>query len=297
LANSLSLQRPDIRLSGKEISGLAARVLVAGLVPPGAIGGAAEVVELLELIEGGALARLDEEKDTLADVAWRAPEVTAERADAAIADCGFVPAHFHGPALSDWLAAMVLETGEGSLRVSRVGVPVLLGAVPCLLAAQGIGSAVLLPGDKGLCRFRLALSKPGEWFVMTWPDGEVPAAVAGALAGDAAGLDGLRRFRASCHDVRAALEAGGPLPTVREWAMPSGDAFLAAFSAGAAASSLETASAIPGLRLTTSADLARLKAEALARGWPMDRPLWERLMAFADRSLIPTSERSRLGAG
>jgi hypothetical protein len=54
---------------------------------------------------------------------------------------------------------------------------------------------------------------------------------------------------------------------------------------------------LPGAPKITSDELLARKQFTLAHGWPMPRQRWERMMAFADRSLIKTSERSREGAG
>jgi hypothetical protein len=60
----------EVRLSGKEVLGLAARVLTAAFPPSGATGGAAEAVEFLELSGANGLALLDTEKEALTAAAW-----------------------------------------------------------------------------------------------------------------------------------------------------------------------------------------------------------------------------------
>lgn len=302
MANRFSPEHPVIRLSGKEVSGLAARVLMAGFLPSGATGGASEAIEFLELAEGGALAMLDRRKDDLAVTAWRAPAILAEASDAAIADAGGTPAHFYGPALADWLAAMVLETGAGAIGIARAGAADMLAATPHALARQGISSAALIAGEDGVCRFRMMLAGRQEWLMLRWPDGHAPAAL-GSLAGMTRpdGLDDLRATARACGDLAQALcAARSDALAERTGRLEPGSAVLAAFRLDPPEDMIAVVSQIAqanGLAVLSSRDHAALKTRVLAEGWPMDRSLWERLMAFADRSLIATSERSRLGAG
>lgn len=298
MASEFGLASPAVRLSGKEVSGLAARVLVAALVPPGSTGGTSEACEFLELTEGGALSRLDGEKEALLEVEWTTPTVAAEAADAAVLDFGGCPAHHAGPALADWLAAMAIEHGRGVIAVENVASAELLAAGAHLLARQGISSATLTAGQDGAFRFRLVLAAAGAWLQLRWPDGRTPVP---ADAGT--GLDDLLGYAGAVMQLASGIAGGQPAAfAARETARPdvAGRAILVAFvryDAPQADAIFEQAAGQAGVAVVTSVRYAQLKSDLLARGWPIDRPLWERLMAFADRSLIPTSERSRQGAG
>lgn len=299
-------QESAIRLSGKEVAGLAARVLMADFLPSGATGGASEAIEFLELTEGGALDRLDRQKEELLDAGWRAPVVMAEREDAALVDAQNVPAHFHGPVLADWLAAMVGQAGAGNIFVSNCGSVELLGASAHMLATREISSLVVVAHPQcGVCA-RLTLSGRQGWTMLRWTDGQVARVLAKPLAdwGAEAGADGLERLRRLGETARAlalmlaagnfGAEAAASLCSP----LKTGSALLAAFKIEFDAGSMPAVPADAQVsEVLFSADYAALKRRILAEGWPLDRPLWERLMAFADRSLIATSERSRQGAG
>lgn len=297
MASEFGPASPAVRLSGKEVSGLAARVLVAALVPPGATGGTSEACEFLELTEGGALSRLDAEKEALLEVDWSTPDVTAEGADAAVLDFGGRPAHYAGPAVADWLAAMAIEHGRGAVAVENVASAELLAADVQLLARQGISSATLIRTEDGGVRFRLVLAAGGEWLQLRWPDDQAPIA---ADAGPE--LEALREHALAVTQLASGI-AGGQAAALVACDIPkatTGQAIFVAFlheGVVKAAASMAEASPLAGVEVLTSMRYAQMKSDVLARGWPLDRPLWERLMAFADRSLIPTSERSRQGAG
>jgi len=287
-----------VRLSGKEVAGLAARVLVAALVPPGATGGASEAIEFLELTEGAALARLDAQKQALTEVDWRIPVVTFEEGDVACVDGQDVPAHFFGAALADWLASIALEHGAGALHVADVGSIGLLAASTYFLAGQGLSSAVLATDADGRPFFRLALAGQ-DWLLLQWPDGEAPVVLLEAMATLSADRSGtLRRIIAGC---RALAKEPAKFADRREAPdLERGNAIMVAFDdkiEPRALPALAGQAAAAGLKAISGADYSALKTRILAEGWPLDRPLWERLMAFADKSLIPTSERSRLGSG
>lgn len=297
MASEFGPASPAVRLSGKEVSGLAARVLVAALVPPGATGGTSEACEFLELTEGGALSRLDADKEALLQVEWTTPAVTSEAADAAILDFGGRPAHHAGPAVADWLAAMAIEHGCGAVAVENIASAELLAAGAQLLARQGISSATLTQAEDGAVRFRLVLAGGGEWVQLRWPEGKAPIAMDVAT-----NLDALRAHAETVVALAAGI-AGGQAAALAARDIPgatTGRAVIVAFlheGAVEADASMAEAASQAGVAVMSSARYAQLKSDVLARGWPMDRPLWERLMAFADRSLIPTSERSRQGAG
>lgn len=306
MANSV-VRAPAIRLSGKEVAGLAARVLTASFLPSGATGGAAEAIEFLELTEGGALDRLDRQKEQLLDANWRAPVILDEREDSALVDAQGVPAHFHGPVLADWLCAMAGQAGAGTIFVSNCGSAELLGASAYALATRGFSSlAVVAHLGRGACA-RLTLSGPHGWIMLRWADGQLPQSLAAPLehfGANAAGPHDLERLsglgeagrtlasRLAAGDA-GAVAAGSPCPP-----LASGSALIAAFEIGFDARSMPPLPADAGVSdVLVSTGYAALKRRILAEGWPLERPLWQRLMAFADRSLIATSERSRQGAG
>lgn len=306
MANSFSPERPAVRLSGKEVAGLAARVLSAGFLPSGATGAASEAIEWLELTEGGALRRLDRQKEELLGARWHAPEVVAEAEDAAVVDARGVPAHFHGAVLADWLAAMVQNHGGGAIQAVNVDGPELLAASAYFLAECGISSVVMVAHpDRDACA-RLTLAGVQGWQMARWPDAETArdlAAAVEALRSLRGRVGALRRITGICRGIAASAARGdaqafagprAPLP------IPPGNAVLAAFGPVGGKDMAErfpSAAMEAGFEVLSSRDYAALKTRVLAEGWALDRSLWERLMAFADRALIATSERSRMGAG
>lgn len=252
-----------IRLSAKEIPGLAARVFTSAVMPMGATGSASEAVEFLELTGQHGLAGLDREKDELAGAQWRAPAILEEGAGYAVCDPGASPAPYYFACLADWLAAMTADTGMAAIVLRHCAFRRYLHVVPYLLARRGLSSFVAERGTDANTASVVSTS------AATWRYSRLtglrqdaismPAHLPGGIVQDMDVL--LVGSRTS--EVQRDLLAG----------LPAGHYGI------------------------SSSEYAARKAAIVAEGWPVDRALWESLMRFADRSLIRTSERSRLGAG
>lgn len=252
-----------IRLSGKEVSGLAARVFASAFMPAGAVGSASEAVEFLELTGQEGLAELNREKDMLIGKRWQAPAILEEGLNYAVCDGGASPAPYYFAALADWLAAMATSNGSAAIVLRGVTFGRYLHAVPHLLARRG------------LCGF---VSKLGR----------------DAAEGSLVSLDGVewiyRRLKDFNPDDRALPQAlPGPRPS-------DGDALLVAARPSVLDLQPLYVSGVTRGELSSGA-YAKIKRAILASGWPIEPELWASLMTFADRSLIKTSEHSRLGAG
>lgn len=253
-----------IRLSGKEVSGLAARVLASAFMPAGAVGAAAEAIEFLELIGADGLRRLDGETEQLLDMPWQPPAIVAEGPGHAVLDAGRTSALFHCAVLADFLVAAVADSGGRAAAVVRGGkMHRYLGTVPYFLSSRGLTGLVVELADG-----KAALST-SETHGPSW-----------------------RYVRLA--DVRAdsIILPGGYTLDMAEGA----SALLLAFAESPGdlrAFSMQT----PRRFETTSDEYARRKSRILKEGWPVDAGLWSSLMCFADRSLVKTSDRSRLGAG
>lgn len=255
--------RKKIRLSGKEVSGLAARVFGSAFLPSGAVGGASEAVEFLELTGEQGLERLDGEKDILIDTAWHAPEILAENELFAICDAGGSAAPFYAAALADWLAAS-LQTGGATTILLKGGLlQHYLAAIPYFLSGRGLAGMVI------------------------------------NIEGDAVTLSASERSGASWRYVRLRSMplSAVPLP---EWlprdAMNGVTTILCGFGSSPWPIDPFTMPAEDRFEIE-GRDYSAMKTRILGTGWEIDAELWGSLMAFADRSLIKTSELSRLGAG
>lgn len=251
-----------IRLSGKEVSGLAARVLASALMPAGAIGSASEAVEFLELAGQDGLAGLDREKDELLGAEWKAPDIIEEGAGFAVCEGGASPAAYYFAALADWLSVMAAASGSGVIVLRHGTFRRYLHVIPYLLARRELCGLALERG-RGAVEVSWARADGNGWRYCG------PRPVAPGAVHLPEGLP--RQAREGGTTVLLASRRGGA------------DIGLDAFSGSG--------------HVLSSSGLAAMKADILARGWPVDPPLWASLMAFADRSLIKTSEQSRLGAG
>jgi hypothetical protein len=249
-----------IRLSGKEVSGLAARVFASVFLPSGATGAASEAVEFLELTGAGGLTMLASEKEMLSRTGWRAPDILLETPSYVICDAGASPAPFYCAVLADWAAATAAMEGSAVIVLQGGTLGHYLGAVPYFLA------------NRGLCGMAADLAPAGQ---------TATSAVAPDLSWH------YRRSLSPGREVIASM-AGLP-PRVAATA----DAVILA---AAQPFDLPGTGAGSGFEIG-SGDYRSLKTRILAEGWEIDADLWADLMSFADRSLIKTSEKSRMGAG
>lgn len=255
--------RDAVHLSSKEVSGLAARVFASAFMPVGAIGSASEAVEFLELTGQQGLAGLDREKDELVGARWHAPVILEEGAGYAVCDLGESPAPYYFACLADWLVALLADAGAAAVVLRRGAFHRYLHVVPYLLARRGLSSLVL---ERGADADTASLvSTSGSTWHYTRLTGlqrdaiPMPPHLPGDVGGD---MDALLIGSRAGETERV----HAPGPSAERWGI-------------------------------SSSDYADRKASVVERGWPIDRALWESLMRFADRSLIKTSERSRLGAG
>jgi hypothetical protein len=257
---------PHVHASLKELSVLPARIFTTMLLPPGAIGTAAEAVEFLEMSGQNGLARLDVDK-TVSPELWRAPRITREGVSRALCDGRGTSAFFYAGALADWLAAIAHAGEKGTIAIAGGAHADWLTAVPYWLARRGHSAAVVQIDDTGGVAAAVAIARGGEWRYDLVAGDEIPA-------DDDIGLDelsGWPSLERTGHRARITRSIA-----IVEPRAPAG----------------------PGWRpLLTSESLARTRQHVLRHGWPVERELWERLMTFADKSLIPSSEQSRLGAG
>lgn len=248
------------RLSGKEVSGLAARVFASAFLPSGATGAASEAVEFLELTGAGGLKMLAGEKEMLSRAGWRAPDVLLETPAYVICDAGASPAPFYCAVLADWTAATAAMEGSAVIVLRGGTLRHYLEAVPYFLANRRLCgmAADLAPAGRTAMS---AMAQDSSWHYrrIPSPPREIIASMANlssdvVAAADAVILAGARPF-----DLPATGAGGG-------------------FEIGAD-------------------DNRSLKTRIGADGWEIDADLWTDLMSFADRSLIKTSEKSRIGAG
>ncbi|MBN3849311.1 hypothetical protein G3N58_21145 [Paraburkholderia sp. Ac-20342] len=286
-----------VRLSGKEVPGLAARVLGTALMPWGASGGAAEAIEFGEFTSGGRLSALAGQLYSFDAAMWRAPEIVAEYDDCAVGDARGGSALFFGAALADWLCAWSSQRGRVAVALRNVAHPGDLHAVPYWLARHGYAGVVVagLPAGEtagGVLHatvFSAASAEGTGWrYAASHEPGAVPAAARSFLAALQHGTPSQATFRALLQgdDVLLADE-----PDVT-W-LGEADAVIVA-------SPPQPLAVLAGDACAYTIDSTRfdaLKARVRADGWTIPRAEWEQLMRFADRSLIRTSERSREGAG
>lgn len=255
---------PDtIRLSTKEVSGLAARVFTSAFLPWGAIGAASEAIEFLELTGANGLSGLDLEKDDLLKAQWKAPDILEEGDGYAVCHAGLSPAPFYCAVLADWLAALVTERCSAVLALKGGLLHRYLGAVPYFMAKRGYSGIVLDRSDGGTALSAVVTSGS------SWRYARIPSIATNALPMPRGVPD---RIGEDAHILLFGFAKGGievdPLSLATE------DGFE-----------------------MSAAEYAEIKADVLTQGWQINANLWSSLMQFADRSLIGASERSRLGAG
>ncbi|MBN3851579.1 hypothetical protein G3N58_32940 [Paraburkholderia sp. Ac-20342] len=288
----------SVRLSGKEVPGLAVRVLGTALMPWGASAGAAEAVEFGELAGWRRLSRLARELDAFDASMWRAPDIVAEHEDHALCEANGGSALFFGAALADWLGAWAGQSGRVVVALRNVAHAADLHAIPYWLARRGYAGCVATglgvaagagQRDGSGIVFSVASAEGDGWQYRAAHD---PMAVPGAACSL---LSALKHGAPPRTAFDALLQTGGHSQAdVRDFAWLEGnDAVVVAAPARSLSGFIGDACAYA----IDSQHLSALKARAMAEGWPIPRDEWERLMRFADRSLIRTSERSREGAG
>lgn len=293
-----------VRLSGKEVAGLPARIFAAAEMPWGAVGGAAEVVEFLELSGQRGLTRAADDIAGFGPGSWRSAAFEALAPGRLVYRADRSSAHFFGTSLACWLDAAVRQAGSAIAVVLDAADSYAMTAVPWRLSQRGATSlAVGLGPDDGVL---LAAGHVGE-------DGWTYSHARVAMARTAEPWTGIdvaamrSRQLEAASDALVDLVAGSKLDLVAAGDPgPSREArplvWLVIASHGASrGADLENAarrvaSAGPSGPLT-AAGLAALKRSVREKGWPMQRALWERSMSFADRALIASSEPSRKGAG
>ncbi len=215
---------------------------------------------------------------------------------------------------------MAFEEGAAAMGIANVIHPAFLPALAQRLALRGLSGLGLwldhaTPSAKPAAS--AALCESDAWAWSQFPLDGMPDVVASLVEADPtntreqeAQLEKLFQLRAAGAEWLAGLRSqGGPL-------MPSGPSHeissdraqgICAVVAvddrnepfGIAAKE-RFSKAVRSARESlffTSADVAAARRRTTGRGWEVDHDLWASLMAFADRSLIATSEQSRLGAG
>lgn len=311
------LLMPQVRLSRKEVSGLAARVLGTALMPWGAIGGAAQAIEFAELAGGERLRRLAGQMDEFDATMWRTPEIVIERDTYALCDAAGGSALFHAAALADWLDAWLGEQDSVAVGLRNVVHADDLHAISCWLARRGHAALVLTVAaqddvmeDAG--RAVLSAASAGhdkDWTHARWTrvdtmPGEL-LSFASRLTCDMPVVGAWQALPQICARWMSGdrqVETGQLLDAPRN-ATP--DAMQDALpKTGASAVIVAMKSPVfmdltgrPPARCLDAEHFNALQVKAAAHGWPLPRAQWEQLMRFADRSLIHTSERSREGAG
>ncbi|MDB5998830.1 MAG: hypothetical protein JWP52_529 [Rhizobacter sp.] len=297
-------------------------------MPSGAIGGASAAVEFLELTGCDGLARLDTELNKLNGEMWRAPRILIEAENVALCEANNASALFYGAPLADWLSAMLVDSPQASIMVGGGLHSEVLAAVPCILARQGHSCLLIHIGNSPLERGRFSVSAgmsagPENWsFTHTESTPESLDEWAHAMSKPLCSLEYLNDLTAAVvswwgngDEAGKENSKGMPMPAANATpaapAFPDGSdiALLVAIN-GHSHQPLESLeeklntlhrdgrsdAAEPATTFTASSFAARKKA-VLAQGWPMPRERWTRLMAFADRTLVRSSEQSRLGAG
>lgn len=303
----------SVRLSAKEISGIAARVLSAARMPVGCTGVAADAIDFLEFFSGDGLSFLDTHKEELEHGTWLPLHVQYESPTFALCDAQAESLFFAGPPAMDWLAALAFEQGQAAIVVRNMKHSTGVAALAYRLAARGLSCAIISSRGRensssvraiGLCR--------GKNWIVTQQ--ELPGSP--LFLGDL-----LAMFDRQKDGIEPEMRTRRPVQEIANWlraiqsglqsslsdplaAAPSGTSLgnenicfvVAIESRGDVNFSVDPAATIAGRRISDS-ELSEARKLARRDGRVLDRKTWERLMTFADRSLIPTSEHSRLGAG
>jgi len=253
----------NIRLSGKEVSGLPGRVFGSASMPAGAIGRAAEGVEFLELTGQQGLEELDRDKEALSQAVWCAPTIVEEDGSRVTVDGGASPVPYYFAVLADWLVSMTIDSPSAEIVFRGGTFRRYLHVIPYLLARRGLNGIV-------------SENKPAF----------------GDLSFATVSADGWAYFRAPFQSSAVMqLPLDTPMPCSSEVRL------LAARHGDGGAWLEQCREQRADFIQTSSSTYSRTKTEILRSGWEIDPQVWASLMTFADRSLIKTSERSRLGAG
>jgi hypothetical protein len=258
---------PYVRASLKELAVLPARIFTTMLMPPGVIGSAADAVEFLELSGQNGLARLAADMKVSPQL-WRAPRVTDQAAGHAVCDGEGTSAFFYAGALADWLCAMLANSAKGVIAITGGAHSAYLAAVPYWLAQRGHAAAVVQLDAAGEVTATVSVVRNGAWTYDLVRGPQMPG-------DDAIDLEQVTQWSRIEPSAKPRHEIVRSVAVVVRKG-PEGRPC--------------------GMRLT-SADLAQKREQVLQHGWPVERELWERLMTFSDRSLIASSDQSRLGAG
>jgi hypothetical protein len=302
LANEL--QAAQVRLSSKEVPGLGVRVLGTALMPWGASAGAAEAIEFGELSGAGRYRALAAQLEDFDTSMWRAPAFIVERETYALCDAHGGSALFFGAALADWLDAWLEQTETVAVGLRNVRHIHDLHVLPYWLARRGRAALVLSETDAQETPGVLSSAARGDgdagWYYAAWQGLSAvpvtPLNVLSALAGEVPAAPMWHALQ----QAGAQWLGGGELAAEIDGAMysradrPDGANVVVVATRRGACSDFAVGKPARSL---DAARFAGLRVQAMREGWPMPREQWERLMRFADRSLIRTSERSREGAG
>ena len=299
-----TIDAATILMSASEMSVLPRRVLGSATMPLGCIAGAAEMIEFLEYAGGDGLVELEAIQETLPESPWRAPRVLCEAPGVAFCDADGESSLHCGPALADWLAAMAFEEGVAAMGITNLLHRAFLPVLAQRLALRGLSGFVLQRASASAPVMSVALCEGGAWTWGRFGSAAAPGMVAGVMN---ALLEPLFQLRAEGADWLAALRAhGGPLIPPDPVHGGSSDDFCALVAVDDRNEPFDTpaktrlTAAIRGAKgslLCASDDIAAARRRTMGVGWAVDHDLWASLMAFADKSLIPSSEQSRLGAG
>jgi len=295
-----------IVLSGKEVSGLAARVLGAAGVPIGCVGAAAEMVDFLEYFSGNGLSLLDACKEDLLQKRWIPPQVLASSAGAAFCDAGGESLLFSGPPLADWLTAMTFEEGATALLLRNVEHLDFLSALPVRVAGQGLLCVAIasVPGRGVECSIGFT-GDQSSWVAAGFELRRKTEPLDGRAldARPDAAIEALQHIRSVLSDgVQSRSDLASALSSIFTFVPSACCVLFAARGSGRSGIGMLHVRLGAMIRensgtLVDSGDLSRTRRAVRSEGRPLSDDTWRSLMTFANKGLIPTSEHSRAGAG
>lgn len=306
----------SVVLSAKEIFGLAARVFSAAEMPVGCVGAAAEAVELVDYLSGEGLALLDRCKEGLLGKQWAPPQIIFEAPGSALCDVQGESLLFAGPAIAEWAAAMAYEEGTAAIAVLNCDHVDFLGSVASRIAGRGLSCVAVwagrTPNDGRSRALRTVALRDRQHWVLGFSEESTCPAFLGDLS-DALYADsetGLRTqldtLRRRAHDWLLTGEVRQDFASVRSasrtetnfcFIMTAESVEHVHLASARTLASKLLAEGTGKSSILDAEELAKAKRSVRKHGRPLDRATWESLMTFAERALIPTSERSRAGAG
>ena len=289
----------DVRLSGKEIFGLAARVMSAAQMPIGCVGAAAEAIDFLEYFSGNGLLLLDRWNVELLQSSWRPPTPLVDTPTRVVCDALGESSLFAGPPLADWLAAMALEGGAASMAVVNLRHGAYLPSLAYRLVSQGLSCAMLFAERRAQAPVRVVAIAHGQGWTIAgntlagWP--VALTKLARALSGVAANVRSVASFDDWHHQWAARPWDEAISPALQSFGLLC--AVGSVRTIVAKDNCIEFSASNSDTRTINNNELSAARRHVREHGRPIGRDMWLRLMTFANRTLIPTSEQSRRGAG